>query len=137
MDVFTAFHFGISIDNHVYGFKKVSGIARDIETHQYQEGGCNDYVHIFPKPVSSCKTLSLEKGVSQSGFFPFYFIGEHIESLTLEVRDRKNVLVKKYMFHHLIVTKWEVQELNATDNGLLIDQFELQYEEFTVVDISK
>jgi len=41
------------------------------------------------------------------------------------------------MFHHLIVTKWEVQELNATDNGLLIDQFELQYEEFTVVDISK
>ena len=70
-------------------------------------------------------------------FFPFYFIGEHIESLTLEVRDRKNVLVKKYMFHHLIVTKWEVQELNATDNGLLIDQFELQYEEFTVVDISK
>ena len=57
MDVFTAFHFVISIDNHVYGFKKVSGIARDIETHQYQEGGCNDYVHIFPKPVSSCKTL--------------------------------------------------------------------------------
>lgn len=135
MDTLVAFRFVVTVGNVIFGFSKISGITKDVEVEQYQEGGCNDYVHLFVKPVSSAKTLSLEKGVLQFGISPFYLVGEPIDSLTIEVLNRLGILVKRYLFRNLIVTKWDVQELNASTNGILIDHFELQYEEFTIVDL--
>lgn len=134
MDTLVSFRFIVTVGNVIYGFSKISGITKDVEIEQYQEGGCNDYVHLFVKPVANTKTLVLEKGVIQLGLSPFYFVGEPIESLTIEVLNRMGILMKRYLFRNLIVTKWEVQELNATTDGILIDRFDLQYEEFTIID---
>lgn len=135
MDTLVSFRFIVTVGNVLFGFSKVSGMTKDVDVEQYQEGGCNDYVHLFVKPVVNAKTLSLEKGVLQFGVSPFYLVGEPIDSLTIEVLNRLGIIVKRYVFRNLIVTKWEVQELNASTDGILIDRFDLQYEEFTIVDI--
>ena len=40
---------------------------------------------------------------------------------------------KVYLLSGLIVKKWEVGELDALQNAVLIDRFELSYEYFTIV----
>ena len=42
--------------------------------------------------------------------------------------------LKSYLFTGLLVKKWAVGELSAEQSGLLIDRFEVCYEDFEVID---
>lgn len=129
-----SYHFGVLIQGNRFGFQEVSGIAREMETETYQEGGRNDMVHLFPKRVHAAGGLVLKKGICAKQAHPFYLIGEHIPSMTIEVygNDGKTIL-KTYLFSHLVISKWEVSALHAQQNELLIDTFTLTYQEINVL----
>ena len=128
------YRFLVSLNAMIMGFQKVSGMNREVETEIYKEGGLNTKVHVFPKYCSAEQVLRLEKGIYGGVGHPFYLVGEEIPGvLNLIVMDNLGVPLKSYLFSGMIVKKWEITELSAEQNSVLIDHFEISYEEFQVV----
>ncbi len=134
-DVLSAFRFRVILEKREYGFSKVSGLRWERPTTTYQEGGLNDFVHIFPGPAKSCGTVRLERGVYAGETLPFYAVGERLsEAMTILIWNAgtyKNV-DKCYLLSGLVVKSWEVGELDGTQNTLLIDRFELDYQTLSI-----
>lgn len=128
------YHFIVFLDTTAMGFKKVSGVSREIEVEEYREGGLNTRVHVFPKACATGRTLHLEKGIYSGVSHPFYIVGEKLKgSMTLIVMGSSGLPQKSYVFTGLIVKKWEVGDMEADQNSLLIDRFELSYEDMEVI----
>jgi len=131
----TAFRFRVYLGALQFGFSKVSGLKRECSTITIREGGLNDRVHVFTGPVTGCGTLSLERGAYIGEIFPFYMVGETLDvPMRVEVWDPtgRRMIQKCYTLTGLVVRKWEAGELNAMENSLLIDRFELDYESLFV-----
>lgn len=130
MEPVPGYRFSVFLNNMVMGFQKVSGIGREIQTEIFQEGGLNTKVHVFPKSCTEQRVLHLEKGVYSGMEPPFYLVGEKIPGvLLLAVTDNGGNPLKGYLFTGLLLKKWEVGELNAENNSLLIESFEICYED--------
>lgn len=131
MDPLAAYTFRVWLGQEEYGFSKVSGLSREAEASVYQEGGLNDRVHVLPGAVKAPGLLRLERGAYAGKEFPFYLAGEKLsETLRITVRPPGSGKEKGkvYALTGLLVKKWEVGELDAQQNSLLIDRFELNYE---------
>lgn len=131
----SAFLFRVRIGKEEFGFSKISGLQREIETVTYQEGGLNGQVHVFPGVVKNGGTVHLERGSYAGEQFPFYIVGERLkEPMYIEIyspSDRSKI-DKSYTLQGLVVKKWEAGELDAMQNALHIDRFELSYEYLAV-----
>lgn len=134
-DPLSAFRFRVILEKREYGFAKVSGLRQERPTTTYQEGGLNDYVHIFPGPAKSCATARLERGVYAGQELPFYAVGESIsEPMTILIWNGSyyKSVDKCYLLTGLVVKSWEVGELDGLENTLLIDRFELDYQTLSI-----
>lgn len=133
-DPLPGYRFIVCLNAMVLGFQKVTGMNREIETLVYHEGGLNTMVHVFPKACTGEGILRMEKGAYGGLGHPFCMAGERIEgNLNLMVMNNMGIPLKSYLFTGLLVKKWEVGELSAEQNGLLIDRFEVCYEDFEVL----
>lgn len=131
MDPLAAYAFRIWIGQEEYGFSKISGLSREAEATVYQEGGLNDRVHVLPGMVKAPGVLRLERGAYVGKAFPFYLAGEQLgEALRIDVRPpgSSKEKGKVYALTGVWVKKWEVGELDALQNTLLIDRFEINYD---------
>mgnify|MGYP002644017828 CR=1 FL=1 len=125
------YRFTVFLNGLVMGYKNISGISREIETESYKEGGLNTKVHIFPKACGKESVLCMEKGVYKGVGHPFYPVGEKLPGvLMLAVTDSFGIPAKSYIFNGLLIKKWEAGDLNAEENSLFIERFEVCYEEF-------
>lgn len=127
----SAYNFHVRVGLLEFGFSKASGLQRESKPITYQEGGLNDRIHVLPGPVSNCGTLRLERGAYAGENFPFYLVGEKLAvPLRLEIWNEANSLPggKVYTLTGLIVRKFEVGEMDAVRNMLLIDRFDIDYE---------
>lgn len=134
-DPLAAYTFHVWLGEQEFGFSQVSGLSREAEPVIYQEGGVNDRVHVLCGPVKSPGALSLRRGAYAGESFPFYLAGERLtEPLLIAVRAPapQQTQGKFYMATGLLVKKWEVGELDALQNTLLIDSFTLSYEHLDV-----
>lgn len=128
------YRFTVSINGMLMGFQKISGIRRQIEIETYQEGGMNTRVHVFPKSCSGEQLLHMEKGIYAGIWNPFSMVGEKLDGvLSVIVMNQLGIPLKSYLFTGLLVKTWEVGEMSAEQNGVLIDSFEVSYEDFQVV----
>lgn len=130
-DPLSAFLFRVCIGKEEFGFSKISGLQREIETVTYKEGGLNSQVHVFPGAVRSGGIVHLERGSYAGEQFPFYLVGERLkEPMYIEIYNpfNRSVIDKSYILQGLVVQKWEAGELDAMQNALHIDRFELSYE---------
>lgn len=135
MDPLAAYTFRVFLGVMEFGFSKVSGLGREAETTVYQEGGINDRVHVLRAPAKTPGTLRMERGAYAGEFFPFYLAGERLFlPMRIEVRspEGEQLLGKFYTLTGLVVKKWEAGELDALQNTILIDRFELNYEHLLV-----
>ncbi len=127
----SSYNFHVRLGVFEFGFSKVSGLQRETEPFTYQEGGLNDRIHVLPGPVKNCGTLRLERGAYAGEYFPFYLVGEKLTvPLRLEIWNEANSMLggKVYTLVGLVVKKFEVGDMDAMQNTLLIDRFELNYE---------
>lgn len=131
-EVLPGYRFLVFINNNVMGFQSISGISYEIETKTYQEGGLNYMVHTFPGAVTQQRSLQLEKGCYMGMNHPFYLVGESIGQLSLMVLNRFSLPGKFYDFTGITVKKWEAGTFHAENNALLVDKFEIAYEDFDV-----
>lgn len=131
IDPLAAYNFHVRLGVLEFGFTKASGLRREAEPVTYQEGGLNDRVHVLPGPVKNCGTLHLERGAYAGEYFPFYLVGEKLSvPLRLEIWNEANSKFggKVYTLTGLVVKKFEAGEMDASQNVLLIDRFDLNYE---------
>lgn len=136
MDPLAAYQFHVRLGLLEFGFSKVSGLQQSRETITYQEGGLNDRVHVLPGPTKSCGTIHLERGVYFGEYVPLYLVGERLKDpMRVELWTTFApipLLGKVYTLTGLVVKHWEVGELDALQNALVIDRFDLDYESMQV-----
>lgn len=128
------YRFIVFLNGLLMGFQKVSGIRREIETEVYREGGLNTRVHVLPKACGGEQRLVMEKGIYMGMEHPFCMVGERIEgALNLIVMDNLGMPLKSYLFSGILIRQWEIGEMRAEENSILLDRFEISYEELQVV----
>lgn len=116
-------------------FAKVSNIGRALEHEDIQEGGHHYTVHTFTKPRQQRETLILEKGINISrqkdrsvlaslGLKPG---GRICLPVSLVVLGENKAINSVFSFEEGIVVGWELGELNAMGNEVLIERFEIAH----------
>lgn len=126
------YNFKVSIGQSVLGFRKISGIARNMEVFTYAEGGLNELVHVFPDRMKSAQSVHLESGILLGSVSPLHHIGVGIDCMRVEVLNAARITQRVYTFKNLVITKWEVSEVNAMQADVLIETFEVVYGEVYV-----
>lgn len=135
MDQMLSYPFRLRAGKQELRFSRVSGLRQERGTFIYQEGGLNERVHLLPGPARSGGTLRLEQGVYCGEDFPFYLEGERLNTpVTLEIwaESSQPKPGKIYTLTGVVVKKWEVGDLDAMQNAILIQKFELGYEHIAV-----
>ena len=130
----SGYRFGVRVGPSLIGFSLVSGISKSMEVERYQEGGRNDSPHIFPKQATSGGTMTMKKGVYKGKEPLFILVGNYIPLLGIEVYDATGKqTIKYYNLINCLITKWEIGEMDAQSNALLIESFEVAYEQLEVL----
>lgn len=137
--VVVLFPFGIIPNPIDIRFSKVSGMNSSIETESLQEGGENLLVHTLPKHVKY-ENLKLERGMVIGSLLNLEF---DVAMTTLSLAP-SNVMVtvlnnaypiSSWLFLKTYPVKWQVSDLDANQNELMIDTMEFAYEKFIPIRI--
>ena len=136
------FHFKVEIlglppnDNDVR-FTEVSGLSVELGAEEVPEGGENRFVQKYPI-AAKYPELVLKRGLFP-GSEVIAWIKQCVESHKIEP---KNIDVKLLNDNHEpLVTwhiikawpsKWAVSDLNASNNAVVIETLQLQYQYFTL-----
>lgn len=121
-------------------FQKVSGISVEIETTEIREGGENIFVHRLPMQAKY-NNLVLERGMVvgsplnvefNAAMTLFQFVPGNVLVVVL---NKDSVPVAGWNFQRAYPVKWSVSDLDATQNGIVVDTMELAYTRFQSVRI--
>ncbi len=113
-------------------FRRVSGLAIDVETETLPQGGCNTYQQQLPKGVRH-GNLVLERGMVigsplnlefNASLSTFKFLTSNV-LITLLSAD--SLPLAAWLFMKAWPVKWATSDLNAGEPGLVIDTMELAY----------
>ena len=137
LGVLTNNRFILAVGKELLSFSRVNNIARAPDFDTIVEGGLNTRVHTFTKPKQQQETLILEKGVNinLTGDKEAYEklglkVGKRIkQAVTLIVAgdDIEGFEDRYYGFTEGVVVKWEIGNLDALGNEVLIERFEIAH----------
>jgi len=122
--------FKVILDGMPLGFSKVSNISATMEFETVVEGGVNDQVHYLPKPRQSMDKLVLEYGIASGELLRTTLTaGYELKKgiIIMVMPDSGAIPTATYQANWGIVTKWEIDTLDATSSGLLIKKIEISH----------
>ncbi len=141
---YKGFHFSVNIDGISGGgndmsFQSVKGLEVQLDVENIKEGGLNTFEHNIPTRVKY-STLTLERGIfkpenselikwCQKAFTEFDFSPKTVTIHLLN--DKGNPLIV-WNITHAYPKSWKIKDLNSTQNEVLIETLELQYNSFTM-----
>ncbi len=136
-DPAVAFCFNVSIDGVLEGgFSEISGIQLETEYEQYQEGGCNGYVHMLPTRTKQ-GNITLKRGVVDRRIWDWYFDlcrGEvherQADIVLMDPASKKKVLSWKLI--GVLPVKWQGPDLNALQDNVAVESLELTYRTMSI-----
>lgn len=130
-DPLRGFRFLVEIDDIAEGaFMRVKGLARDVKTEAYREGGVNGYEHKLVTQVSY-PPLVLERGLAS----------EKLWQWALDVSDgkakRRNIFVRlhdeagdkawAWIVESALPVKWACGDLDAAASTVLVESVEFAH----------
>lgn len=125
---------GKSIDTR---FQSVSGLAAEVQTETYKEGGENRFEHILPVR-SSYTDLTLKRGLAKDSdlirWFTDTFDTMQVEPVTLDIillNEEGDPLVS-WNVVHAWPKKWSVSDFDAETSAIAIETLELHYRTFSI-----
>lgn len=137
------FHFKVEFDGITdqetdVQFQTVSGLSVDIETEEFSEGGENRFKHKFPVRTKF-PNLVLKRGmVTDSKLIDW--CKDAIESfefspanLTVKLLNGDHEPLITWNIVHAYPVKWDIGDLNAEENKLVIETIELSYNYFRII----
>ncbi len=122
--------FLVTIGPAMFSFSKVSNLMSQIEYDAVNEGGNNDYPHLFKKPKTQPDTLILEKGVktrSSDLVFNLLLEGMQVELVTILLLKDTIDLEKAFYFKHGMIVRRQFSNLDAMSNEILIESLEIAH----------
>lgn len=132
LDPYTSYRFTVEIDSLIVGgFTEVSGLERELETEEYNEGGVNGFTHSFPDRMTY-PNLTLERGLTDSDAFWGWIqqvshgIVERKNGRIL-LMDSTNTEVWGWEFHEAYPVRWSGPELRADEGSVAFESLELTH----------
>lgn len=136
------FHFRVEIldldlkDNDIR-FSDVGGLAMELANEERAEGGQNRFVQKYPTQ-SKYPELTLKRGLlKDTAIFPW--VKQCIENLDIEPKNVDVTLLNEshepLQTWHLVnayPTKWNVSDLSAKTNAIVVESLQMYYQYFTV-----
>lgn len=130
------YQFAIYVNSQKITFSKVSGLGQEIETETITEGGINSYAHILQTGKKQSQTITFERGNST--------LSDPLKQMQPGILLKKGALIivlnpstgkaiQKYYVEQAVVTKWQLQPLDAMSGQILIDTFEIAHNGVTRV----
>ncbi|TGY96629.1 phage tail protein [Petralouisia muris] len=126
--------FKVILNGMPLGFSKVSNISATMEFETVPEGGVNDRVHYLPKPRQSMDKLILEYGIASGELTRTTLTAgyELKKGIVIMVMPESGMVpTATYQANWGIVTKWEIDTLDAISSGLLIKKVEISHNGLT------
>lgn len=130
--VYGSYRFWVELDGLLTaGFTEVSGLQSEIETHEYQEGGLNQYSHHFPKRVKY-PNLVLKRGISGSdelwNWYSAVIAGQYQrKNGSIILMNQAGHEVQRWNFFNAFPVKWSGPDFNAARNEIGIETLELTH----------
>lgn len=122
--------FQVMLDGMPLGFSKVSNISATMEYETVAEGGVNDRVHYLQKPRQTLDKLVLEYGIASGELLRTTLAAgtELSMGIVIMVMPEEGLVpTATYEADWGIVTKWEIETLDALSSGLLIKKVEISH----------
>lgn len=138
-DPFLDYRFQVEIDGLlVGGFAEVSGIRRELETEEYEEGGVNEFTHALPTRMSH-PNLTLRRGVTDATeLWEWTQATVHglVSRRTVRVilQDAQGAEAWGWAFRDAYPVVWEGPELDGSGGTVAMETLELAHEGFTRID---
>lgn len=136
-DPVEVFRFKVEIDGlEVGGFSEVSGLEAEIETHEYVEGGLNQYRHVFPKGIKYPR-LILKRGITNDNTLLKWYnqcASGNIfrRSGAVILFDYEHQEVRRWKFVGAYPVKCSYPQLKALGSEVAIEAFELVHRGLTM-----
>jgi phage tail-like protein len=135
-DPYVSFAFLVEIDGAtVGGFTDVTGLQVEIETHDYREGGVNEYMHKLAGPARYPSNLVLKHGLMDADV-----LWQWQRQVVQGDVERKNVGVVLQLPSGKAVWQWEIEqaypvkwsgpELKASQAEVAVETLELAHRGF-------
>lgn len=116
-------------------FRECTGIAVEVETKDYMEGGNNDWVHKLPTRIKYPNVV-LKRGVTHETALLDWFNSCHtdypgnFQELTIELMSPSGQPVSAWSFMDAYPVKWTGPNLNATSNQIATETLEMVHKGF-------
>ncbi|WPV02865.1 phage tail protein [Mucilaginibacter sp. cycad4] len=137
------FHFkvvftGIGDEEIDSRFQNVSGLSMEMETESKKEGGENRFEHALPVRAKF-PALVLKRGLITESKLLMNWCNNVFNNFIIEPKDLTVSLLNEE--HDPLLTwnvvqawpkKWSLSDLNAEQNSIAIESFELQYQYYTL-----
>lgn len=137
------FHFlvefdGLGSQEKDHQFQSVSGLSVDIETEEMAEGGENRFKHKLPVKTKY-PNLTLKRGMLIDSAV-IDWCRDAIENfsfrpvnLTIKLLNEEHQPLISWNVVHAYPVKWSVEDFNAEESKLVVENFELTYNYFTLI----
>lgn len=115
------------------GFKKVSGLSREVAVIEYLE---NLYEHAHKLPGrEKVGEITLERGMYvddylQSLYENVFHNNTCRSTVTIDILDRFGKIRRSFQLAECWFSKYEVAELDATSDDVIIETITMQFEHF-------
>ncbi|MEM7510100.1 MAG: phage tail protein [Bacteroidota bacterium] len=119
-------------------FQSVSGLSVDMQTDTIKEGGENRFEHILPVR-SNYQNLTLKRGLIKDSKIitwctdAFQNLIIRPVDMTVSLKNPSGNPLMTWNIKRAWPKKWGLSDLNAEQNGIAIETFELEYQYFTLI----
>lgn len=129
--------FGISKDRNDVRFQSVSGLSVEYDYESFKEGGENRFEHKLPVRTKYADMV-LKRGMLTKSEVINWFLKAFRDrefsptDINVILMNEKSEPLRTWKVVHAIPKKWLVSDLNANENGIVIETMELSYRYFTI-----
>jgi phage tail-like protein len=129
--------FSISKEKNDVRFQTVSGLTVEYDLEEFKEGGENRFTHKLPVRTKFAD-LVLKRGMLTDSEVVRWclkaFRDREFEpaDISIILMNEKSETLRTWNVAHAIPKKWLVSDLNASENGIVVETLELIYRYFTV-----
>jgi phage tail-like protein len=129
--------FSISKEKNDARFQAVSGLSVEYDMEEYKEGGENRFTHKLPVRTKYADMV-LKRGMVTGSEVIAWCLRAFRERLfspadvNVILMNEKGEPLRTWKVVHAIPKKWQVSDLNANENAIVIETIELSYRYFTI-----
>ena len=138
-DPYGSFRFSVEIDSLIVGgFSEVTGLERELQTEEYNEGGVDGYTHEFPDRMTT-PNLTLKRGLTDSDTFWSWI--QDVKNGVVERRNGRILVLDSldeevwgWAFHEAYPVRWTGPELRADQGAVAFETVELVHNGLSKID---